>query len=149
MLERFASHHRTKIGTADTNVDYIPDSLSGVTFPFATADAIRKISHPGENSMNFGHHVLAVHKDGGIPRRTQSHVQDSAIFGEIDFFPAEHGFDPLTQTALLRQSEQQLDRLVRYQVLRIIEEQACCLGRQAFTALRVLCEQFPKMQFPK
>ena len=38
MLERLVSHHRPKIGTADADVDDVPDSFAGVPFPSTAAD---------------------------------------------------------------------------------------------------------------
>ena len=43
-----------------------------------------------------------------LARCAQRHVKDGAVFGDVDFFAAEHGVDPVPQSGFLRQLEQKL-----------------------------------------
>ena len=53
--------------------------------------------------------------------RAQGHVQDGAIFRDVDLLAAEHGVDPLAQAGFLGQLQQKLEGFVGDAVLRVIE----------------------------
>src|SRR4051794_4828806 len=74
MLEGFISHHWSEIRTTDTNVHDTADTFSGVTFPRAAPDAIRKLSHLFEDLVNLAHHVLSVNDNRSLSRGAQSYV---------------------------------------------------------------------------
>ena len=42
-------------------------------------------------------------------RRAQRHVQDGALFRDIDFLAAKHRVDPFPQAGFVRQSKQELE----------------------------------------
>src|ERR1700729_1465895 len=52
ILERLIRHHRSKIRTADSDVDDIANSLTGVPLPRTAANAICKSGHLVEHSMD-------------------------------------------------------------------------------------------------
>ncbi len=93
-----------------------------------------------------GHHVLAVHHDGRAARRTQGHVQHGAVLRDVDPVAAEHGVDPRPQPGLLRQLEEQPERLVGDAVLRVVEIDADGLGAEPLAALRIRGEEIAQMQ---
>ena len=94
MFERLVGHHRAEVGTADADVDDVLDAFAGVAFPLRRCGRVREIRHLVEHGMDFGHHVLAIHHDGGVLRRAQGHVQDGAVLGHVDLLAAEHRVDP-------------------------------------------------------
>ena len=97
MLERFISHHRPEIGSANANVDDVANPLPRVSFPGSAPDTGGTIGHLVEHRMDLRHHVLAVDQNRGSFRSAESHVQNSSLFRHIDFFPAEHRLDARPQ----------------------------------------------------
>jgi hypothetical protein len=73
-------------------------------------------------------------------------VQDGPPLGDVDLLAAEHGVDPVAQARLLGQPAQQRERLVGDAVLRVVEEEAGGLGREALAPRRVLGEEPAEMQ---
>ena len=136
MLQRLIGHHRPEVGAADADIDDIANALAGVAFPGAAADAVAEIRHLVEHSVDLGHDVLAIDEDGWPSRRAQRHVQDGAVFRDVDLLAAEHGVDPAAQAGFLRQLQKELERFVGDAVLRVIEEDARRLGRHPLAALR-------------
>ncbi len=72
-------------------------------------------------------------------------MEDGALLGDVDLVAAEHRVDPLAQAALARQGEQQPQRLVRHPVLRVVEEEAGGLDREALRAAGVAREEVPQV----
>ncbi len=147
MFERLVSHHRTKVGTADADIDDVPDTFAGMAFPFAVADAIGKFRHFVEHGVNFRHDVLSIHEDACPFRCAQSDVQDGAVFRDVDFLATEHGCDPPAQIGFLGQLDEQFEGPVSDAILRIIQIEARRLDRQAFAALGVGGEKLSEMLF--
>ena len=146
MLQRLVGHYRPQIGAADADVDDVADGLAGMAFPRAASDAVGEIRHPVEHGVDLGHHVLAVHDDGGPSRRAQGHVQHGPVFRDVDSLPAEHGVDPPSQAGFLGQLKEKLEGFVGDPVLRVIQKEAHGLGCHALAALGVVCEKLPEMQ---
>ena len=117
-----------------------------MTFPPAAPHTVGKSGHLVEHGVDSRHDVLAVHDDGLPAGARSADVKDGALFGAVDLLAAKHCVDPLAQPGFLCELEQQLDRLVRDAVLRVVEEQTGGLHRQALTALRIIGEQFTEMQ---
>ena len=134
MFERLVGHYGTKVGAADADV------------PLATPDAVGEIGHLAEHNMDLGHDIFPIHDDGCALRRAQGHVQDGAVFREVDFLAAEHGRDPSAQIGFLGQLNQKFKRFVGNAVLRVIQVEADRLGCQTIAAFRVIGEQFSQMQ---
>ena len=63
MLERLVRHHRTEIGSTDTDVNDVANALAGMTFPGAAPDTIAEIRHLVEHSVDGGHDVFTVYHD--------------------------------------------------------------------------------------
>jgi len=140
MAKRLIGHDRSKIGTANADVDDIPDAFAGIPRPLAGAHAIGKSRHPTQHRVDFGDHIFAVDHDRRILRRTQSHVEHGATFGDVDFLTAEHGLRPGAEAAFLRQLEEQRQRFIRNQILRVVEEQTRPFGGELFATLGVIRE---------
>src|SRR5262245_64294595 len=98
MLQCFVSHDRPEVGAADANVDDVANAFAGMAFPGAGAYAIGKTSHLIKYGVDLGHHVLAINDDGCSSRRAQGHVQDSALFRDVDLLAPEHRIDTPSQS---------------------------------------------------
>src|SRR5262249_47455244 len=85
--------------------------------------------------------VLAVDIDPRALRRAERDVEDGAVLGEVDVLAGEHRVAPLCDAALLGESKQQAERLVRDAVLGVVEEDPLRLGGQAFPARGIGREQ--------
>ena len=60
MLESFVGHYRPEIGAADTDINNVPNALTGVPDPFTAADPVTKRGHLVEHVVDFRHNVFAV-----------------------------------------------------------------------------------------
>ena len=148
MLERLVGHHRPEVGAADADVDDVANALAGVALPGAAAHAVAEVRHLVEHGVHLGHHVLAVDDDGGAARRAQGHVQDRAIFRDVDLLTPEHGVDARAQAGFLGQLQEELEGFVGDAVLRVIEVEAHGLDRQALAACGIIRKELAEMQFP-
>jgi hypothetical protein len=142
--ERLVRHHRPEIGAADADVDHVANALSGMSFPLAAADAIGEVSHLVEHGMDLRDDILSVDDDRGSSRRAQRHVQDRAVFRDVDLLAAKHRIDPLAQAGLLRKRDEQAQCLLVDAVFRIIEEDAGGLGRHPLAPAGIAREQVPQ-----
>ena len=93
-------------------------------FQAPLADLVGEAGHPVEHGVDLGHDVFAVDDDRLALRGAQGHVQDGAIFGDVDLLAAKHGVDPRSQARFLGQLNEQLQRLVRDAVLGVVQEEA-------------------------
>jgi hypothetical protein len=146
MLERLVGHHRPQVGAADSNIDYVANSLPCVSLPLAAPDTVAEDSHSVENGMDLWHYILAIDNDGAPFGRAQGYVQYGSPFRDIDFVPAKHGVDSGLEAGLPRQIHQQLDGFAGNAILRVVEEQAHSLNRQLLTALWISREEIAQMQ---
>jgi hypothetical protein len=62
-------------------------------------------------------HIRAAHHDRFVLHGSQSDMQNGAFLGDVDLIAAKHGIDPLAQTGLIREFEQQPDGLIGDAVL--------------------------------
>ena len=148
MLERLVGHHRPEVGAADADVDHVADAFAGVALPCAAPDPVGEVGHLVQHGVNLGHHVLAVDDDGRRSRRAQGHVQDGAVFRDVDLVAPEHGVDALAQAAFLGQLQEELEGFVRDAILRVIEKDARGLSRQTLAAVGILREELAEMHVP-
>ena len=77
-----------------------------------------------QHFMDLRHDVLAIHQNAGIFGRPQRHVQHRALFRDVDFVAPEHGVDPLPQSGLGCEFEEQFQGLVGDAVFRVIQVKA-------------------------
>src|SRR5262249_11696942 len=79
--------------------------------------------------------------DGRPSRRPQRHVQDRAIFCDVDSLTSEHRVDSLTQPGLLGEPDEQAQCLVLNAIFRIIQEHTGGFRRHPLAARGILREQ--------
>jgi hypothetical protein len=97
VLERFVGHDRPKVRSADADIDHIANALARMALPGAAAHPMSKICHPVQNSMDFGHDILAVLHDGRAPRRAQGDMKRRTVLRDVDLVAPEHGVNALPQ----------------------------------------------------
>jgi len=73
-------------------------------------------------------------------------VQDGTLLGDVDLVALKHRVDARAQAGLLGELQQQRQGLIRDPVLRVVEEDANGLRRQALAAPRVVGEEPSEMQ---
>ena len=120
--------------------------LAGVPPPGAAAHGVRERGHPVEHRVDLGHDVLPVHHDRGAARRAQRDVEHGAVLGDVDLLSPEHRVDLLAEPGLLRQLEEQPQRLVGDPVLGVVEEDPRGLERHPLAAARVGREELAQVQ---
>ena len=104
MLERLVGHHRPEVGAADADVDDVADALAGVALPLRRCGrGWQKSAILSSTAWTCGHDVLAIDDDRRAFRRAQRHVQDGAVFRDVDLLAAEHRVDPRAQAGFLGQ----------------------------------------------
>ena len=145
VLEGLVGHDRPQVGAADPDVDDALDAPAGVARPGAAPDPVGEVGHLVEHGMNLGHHVQAVHDDGGFSGSAQGDVQYGPFFRDVDLLAPEHGVDPLPESGFLRQPQEECHGLVGDPVLRIVEVDARRLGRHPLAALGVVREKLSEM----
>src|SRR5215467_10570216 len=97
VLEGLVGHHWPEVGAANTDVDHVAYALASMALPDAIADAIAEVHHLVEHSVHLRHHILAVDDDRCTSRCAQGHVQDGAVFRDVDLVTPEHGVDARAQ----------------------------------------------------
>ena len=113
---------------------------AAVALPCPAADAVGELGHLVEHGVNHRHNVLAVDYDRCVARRPQGHMQHGAVFGHIDLLAGEHCVDARAQPGFIGEPNQERERFVGDAILRVVQEYAHCLRRQAFGAIRILGE---------
>ena len=144
LSERPVSHFGAEIGAADADVDHRADALAAMPLPFARAQLVGKGRHPVEHLVDLGNHVLAVDQDFFRTRRPQRDMQHGAPFADVDLFAGEHRVPALGDAAGAGEIEEQPRRFVGDAVLRIVEEEAGGLGREALGSAGIVGEQGAK-----
>src|SRR5262249_59121916 len=79
----------------------------------------------------------AVHHDRRASRRSQSHVENGAVFRHVDLVTPEHRVDAFPEAAFLGQPTRQRDGLVGDAILRIVEVDPDGLRGQTFPTRRI------------
>ena len=77
-------HLRAEIGAADADIDDVTDSLAAVPGPCAGPNLVGESRHPVEDGVNLGHDILAVHENLLTEFGAQRHMQDGAVFADVD-----------------------------------------------------------------
>ena len=134
-------HDRPEGGPADTDVDDVANTPSGVPFPVAVAHCLCEIGHLVEDMMDDGNHVLAIDHDGGVSGRSKRDVEHRAAFRDIDFVTPKHGIDPLAQIRFRGQPQEQSQSLLGDSILRIVEIDPSCLRSETLSAFGILVEE--------
>src|SRR4029077_19359056 len=130
----------------DTNVDDVANALAGIPFPGASPDAVGEIGHLVENSVDLRDNVLAINNDRCSFWCAQSHVQNSAVFRDVDLVAPKHSVDPPAQSRFLGELHKKLQSLVGDAILGVIQVQTYRLDGHALAAFGIICKKFPQMQ---
>ena len=141
-LQSFGDHHRTEVGTADTDVHHVLDGLAGVALPLAAADEVGKVFHVLENRTDFRHHVLAVDADRIVALVAECSVEHSALFGGVNLFASEVLGAHVVEVGGLEQVLELRHGLVGDDVLGVVQEEAAGFQAELAGAGRVLREEF-------
>ncbi len=148
MAQRLVRHHRPQVRAADPDVDHVADRPAGVAAPLPASDPLAEVAHPVEHPVDLLDHVDAVDDQRAIARHPQRNVKDRAVLGDVDPLAAEHRLAALGHAALLRQRDQQPQRLVRDAVLRVVEVEPGALGAHPLAAAGILGEQRAQVHPP-
>src|SRR5260370_27001497 len=84
-------------GTADPDIDDIPDGLARMTLPGAAPHLFTELGHPVQDGVDLRYDILAVDDDRCAGRSAQRGMQDGAVFGDVDLASRKHRRDPLLQ----------------------------------------------------
>ena len=141
-LQGFGHHHRTEVGTADTDVHNVLDGLAGVALPLARADELGEFFHVLEHAANFGHHVLAVDANRIVALVTKCGVEHGALFGGVNLFAGKILTAHVFETGRLQEILELGHGFVSDDVLGVVQEEAAGFGAELFGTSRVLCEEF-------
>ena len=90
-------------------------------------------------------HVLAVHDQRAVLRHPQRHVQHRPVLADVDVLAGEHRVAAPLDVPLLRELDEQLQRLVGDAVLGVVEREPGALGDQALAAVGVLGEELAQV----
>jgi hypothetical protein len=101
MFQCFVSHDGPEIRTTDTDVDHVANALACAALPCTTPRAVGEIGHLIKNSMDLRHYVLAINDDRCLFRCAKNHMQNGAIFRDVDLVTSKHRVNPLTQARLV------------------------------------------------
>ena len=93
VLQRFSDELRTEMGTADADMDDIPDRVASTSPPLAPANGIGKFLHPFQNRSHRRHHVPTIDPNRLSRKIPQGDMEDRPIFGLIDSLTLEHPAD--------------------------------------------------------
>src|SRR6185436_15858250 len=83
---------------------------------------------------------------GSLARRAQGYMEHGPVFGAVDLLALKHGVDPLPQAGFIRELQEQIYRLARDAIFRVIEINARHFGGQALATPPVIRKQVSQMQ---
>ena len=141
-LQGFGHHHRTEVGTADTDVHHVLDGLAGVALPLAGTHELGEFFHVLEHGANFGHHVLAIDADRIVTLVAECGVEHGALFGGVNLFASKVLGAHVFEIGRLQEVLELGHGFVGDDVLGVVQEEAAGFGAELFGASRVLCEEF-------
>jgi hypothetical protein len=92
-------------------------------------------------------YVLAVDDQRPVTRHPQRDVQHRPVLGNVDVLASEHRVAARGDAALVRELPEQGQGLVGDPVLRVVENEAGALSRQALAAVGIVGEQVAEVAF--
>ena len=105
-------HARAQIGAADADIDDVGNAFSRVPTPLPAVNFFAKIGHAAQRGLDLV---------GCVGAGAQGGVQNSAVFGVIDFFAVAHARGPAGNVDLSAQVMKQGEGLSCHALLRKIE----------------------------
>ncbi len=145
-FEGFGRHDRAEVGPADANVDDIGDGLAGIPFPLPGADGLGEFAHVGEDGVDARHDVLAIDEDGPVGAVSQGDMKDGTIFGDIDFFAAEHPIAPIFDFGEPGKVEQQAQGFIGDAIFGEIQQNVVEAEGEFLEPLGILREEVAHMR---
>jgi len=121
-LQGFGHHERAKIGTADPDIDDIPDRFSRITLPLSRKNIVRKTFHLFQDGIDFRHDIRAIDKERLIGPVPQRHMKDGAVLGFVNLFAGKHLLHRLFQPALPGHCDQETHRFPVDDIFGVIDE---------------------------
>ena len=106
-------------------------------FHVAGTDGVGEGTHPVEHLVHLGDDVDPVDDERAAARHPQRDVEHRAVLGDVDPLAGEHRVASLGDACLLRERDEQPERLVGDAVLRVVEEEPGRLARQPLGAARI------------
>ena len=143
--QRLVGHRRAEVAAADPDVHDRADPPPGAPHPRARVDLLRERRHAVELLVHGLHDVLAVHDERARARHPQRDVERGAVLRDVHSLAAEHRPHLVLQAPLGCQLPEELHRVVREPVLRVVEPEALRLRRQALAAARVAGKEVAEM----
>ena len=141
-LQSFGHHHRTEVGTADTDVHHVLDGLAGVALPLAGTHELGEFFHVLEHGANFGHHVLAVDADRIVTLVAERGVEHGALFGGVNLFAGKVLTAHVFETGRLQEVLELGHGFVGDDVLGVVQEESAGFQAELLGTGRVLREEF-------
>ena len=116
--QRLAHHLRAQVGTTDADVDDVGDLKARAAAPLAFANLRSEVAHLRQHALHF---VSNVHAVQYVLARTtrriaQRHVQDGAVFAQVDTLSGHHRVAKICHVALSCERQQPSHRLLSNQV---------------------------------
>src|SRR5262249_36674385 len=134
------------VAPADADVNDIANALAGMALPCASPHSVGKVSHLVEHGVDRRDHIFTINDDGGTFWGTQSDMQDSPVFRDIDLLTPEHGVDPVAWAGFVGQLQEPFEWFGGDAVLGVIQVKAHGLRRHALGTLGVVRKEFSEMQ---
>ena len=89
-LQSLRHHHRTKVRTADADIDHGGERLARRTLAFARDDRIGERLHTLAHIFDQRHHILAIDEISAIPPVPKSGVKYRAVLRRVDRRTRKH-----------------------------------------------------------
>jgi hypothetical protein len=148
MPQRLVRHYRSQIRTSYAYIDYVTYNFAGVPSPFATADAVGKITHLVQDGMNLRDYVFTIDNDRCLFRSAQGYMQNSPPFRQVDLPAAKHLVAPRGYTSLFGERKEQSKGFIRYPVFREVQTHARTLGGEVRASSWMVGEELSQVNVP-
>src|SRR6185369_17771527 len=94
-LQSLSDHQWSKIRTTYSNINYVSNCFSSITFPLTANQLLRKILHLLQYFVDFRHYILSIYKNGRAGSIAKCSMKNSSVLSLIDRNPVKHSFDRL------------------------------------------------------
>lgn len=127
VLKRLSDHDRAQVGTTDTNVNDVGDSLASVTLPGTSSDGLGELLHVVQDALDLISTCLADAESGLIENVPEGDVEDGSTLGGVDVVTGEHLVSELLNSGLLGELQKSAEDFIVDQVLGEIEQDSVSL----------------------
>ena len=110
-FQTFGHHHRSQVGSANTDIDDVGHRLSRIPCPLAADNSTGKILHFVQLGVYFGHHIATVDDHWPVRPVSERNVQHRAILCFVDMFTVEHAVDGTLEIDVFCQLEKEIQSL--------------------------------------